>query len=488
MKNAILLVNYILGPCQSLPRFIANCYYDYSSDKEDKTPLSLPGWNPLPNNTSWSSTFKLCPKPWRYQNADEINTYPIEGRYNSYEGGGYVASMGYDEETALEVLLETLGHGWIDRQTRAIILEFTVFNINTNLLSIATYFYEVQATGVASTATRVNTLEFYSTDSGAVMFYYICQFLFMAMVLYRLIMVLIHLYKLRLEFFKFVWNVVELLMIVFSLLAVAFYMIRSKSVLKTIQSIQSNPYEILHFHEALGWTIWENVAVSMAIFMVTVKLLNLIRFDPFVIFLFSSFRQSVGYQLSHFFIFLIMFNAFVVSGKQFFGHTSLDYSSYMNAVVHQFEYLLGRAVPLDDLRRENPFLGPVFAFAFNIAMTLLILNLLISVLNESYTAAKTQAEESAEELKMARFIGERLSAAFGNVQRKTDFRLYCDESAFGIMCYFEAEPFCVYSESLVQGTEERMEVLDKRIAALARKTQWLEADYEPEVKDFGVYF
>lgn len=75
--------------------------------------------------------------------------------YSTYEGGGYVAVMGYDEETAQGVLGETFGHGWVDRQTRAVILEFAVFNINTNLLSIATYFYEVIATGAAYTNRRV---------------------------------------------------------------------------------------------------------------------------------------------------------------------------------------------------------------------------------------------------------------------------------------------------------------------------------------------
>ena len=86
----------------------------------------------------------------------------MTGTYNSYDGGGYVAVLGYDEETAKGVLTETLGKGWIDRRTKAVILEFAVFNVNTNLLTIATYFYEVKATGVAYTTAKVDTLELYS--------------------------------------------------------------------------------------------------------------------------------------------------------------------------------------------------------------------------------------------------------------------------------------------------------------------------------------
>lgn len=259
--------------------------------------LSLPGWQPIPQNTSWPKSLLMCPKPWRYQTAEDLNNDPIKATYNIYGGGGYVAMMGYKEDTALGVLRETLGHGWVDRQTRAVILEFAVFNVNTNLISIATYFYEALSTGVAYSAKMVDTLELYSTESGALMFYLICQFLFIAMVLINLIAMIIRLYRLRLAFFQSVWNLVDLLMVVSSLMSVVLYMIRSKSVLKTINAIQANPYEIIHFHSALEWASWENVSIAVAIFTVTLKLLNLIRFNPYVIFLFSSFRQSVAYQL-----------------------------------------------------------------------------------------------------------------------------------------------------------------------------------------------
>ena len=392
--------------------------------------------------------------------------------------------MGYDEATASGVLSETFGHGWVDRQTRTVILEFAAFNVNLNLLSIATYFFEVIATGAAYTTRRVDTLELYSTESGALMFYLICQFLFMAMVLYYLIMMLVHLYRQRLGFFKSVWNMVDFFMIIFSVLSVAFYMIRSKTVLKSIKAIQANPYEIVHFHAALDWFNWENVAISFAIFMVTLKLLNLIRFNPYVIYLFSSFRQSFGYQLSFVGIFLITFNAFVISGMRFFGGTVEDYSSYLHAVISQFEFILGKAVPLHGLRSENPFLGPSFAFTYNITMAIILMNMLVSVLNESYTDAKTHTEESAEELEMAHFIGQRFAEFFQGSERRPEVKLYCDEAVFANMCQSEAEPFCMNSESILQCTEGRLEKVEKRLCALTRRTERVEMDNAQEEEDF----
>ena len=155
--------------------------------------------------------------------------------------------MGYDESTAQGVLDQTITDGRLDRQTRAKILEFAVFNVNTYLISVATYFYEAIATGAAYTTRRIETLELYSTESGALMFFLICQFLFMAMVLLYFIVMLVHLYRQRFGLFKSVWNMVDFFMIIFSVPSIAFYMIRAKRVLNTIKSIQANPYEIVHF-------------------------------------------------------------------------------------------------------------------------------------------------------------------------------------------------------------------------------------------------
>ena len=379
---------------------------------------------------------------------------------------------------------ETLGLGWLDRNTRAVVLEFAAFNVNTNLISIATFFYEMIAAGASYTSMRVDTLELYSTESGALMFYLICQFIFMAMVFFYFIIMLFHLYRQRVGFFKSVWNMVDFIMIVSSITSVACYMMRSKNILKSIKAIQNNPYEIIHFHSALDWASWENASIALAIFMVTAKLLNLIRFNPYVIYLFSSFRQSVGYQLSYLLFFLIIFNAFVISGMQLFGGVIFHYSGYLHAVISQFEFLLGKAVPIAELRKHKPFIGPTFVFFFMLMMTIFLMNMLVSVLNESYSDARENAEESAEEIEMARFIGERFMDLFQEGKRRPEFKLFCDDTTFVNMCCSDAEPFCLNSQSIIQCAEERLEKIDKRLSVLIRRTENMDMDDLKEEEEF----
>ena len=440
--------------------------------------MNLPEWKQLPENTTWPDSLKLCPRPWRYQSPEDLgNALPTWGTHKLYRGGGYIAPLGYEEITADSVVNEMLTEGWIDQQTRAVVVEFTVFNINTNLVSIASFFYEVLATGAGYTTQMVETLELYSTESGAQEFYLICQFLFMAITLCYFVALILKLFRQRTAFFKSAWNVVEFLQIVSSVTSVTFYMLKAKSILKSVKAIQSNPYAIVNFHASLSWAEWENATIAVAIFMATLKFLNLIRFNPHVIFLFSTFRQSVGTQLSFLGIFALVFNSFAMSGIQMFGGSIYLYSSYVRATVAQFEFLLGKAVPLEDLRAENRIIGPAFALLYMLLMTILLMNMIISMLNESYSEAKENVEDSAEDLEIAHFLEERLSHFLGGGTRGRDFtKLFCDEATFVNMCRSEAEPFCQNSKRILQCTNERLVKADHRISKLTRLAKTEEDD------------
>ena len=461
-----------------LNAIIPHCHYDYTFDNEDKTLMSLPGWKKLPINTTWPDSLKMCPRPWRYQSPEDLgNALPTWGTYKLYKGGGYIAAVGYDENTAEGVFNEMHTHGWIDQQTRVVVIEFTVFNINTNLISIASFFYEVLSTGAAYTTKKIDTLELYSTESGAQEFYLICQFLFMAMTLSYFVMLLINLYRQRRAFFKSAWNLVDFLQIVSAIASVTFYMLKAKSILIKVNAIQDNPYAIVNFHTSLSWAELENMSIAVAIFMATLKFLNLLRFNPQIIFLFSSFRQSVGHQLSFMCIFLLTFNSFSMAGIQMFGGSVYLYSSYLRATVAQFEFLLGKAVPLEDLRGENRILGPIFALLYMLTLTILLMNMLVSMLNDAYSGAKSNVEDSAEDLEVAHYLEERLFELFGGGKRQRDTaKLFCDESTFVNMFSSEAEPFCKNTGRILQCTNERMIKVEERITKLVRLAKTEEQD------------
>ena len=80
------------------------CFKGYSTENEDKTAYNKPGMRPVNNATRNDDLLQLCPKPWRYQHAEETDTRPRWGQFSFYDGGGFVADLGYDNHTGFSLV------------------------------------------------------------------------------------------------------------------------------------------------------------------------------------------------------------------------------------------------------------------------------------------------------------------------------------------------------------------------------------------------
>ena len=227
------------------------CFKGYSTENEDKTAYSKPGWRPVDNASRNDELLLLCPQPWRYQHAKKTDTTPRWGQFSFYDGGGFVADLGYDNHTGFSIVTNLQNNGWLDRQTRVVLAEFSTYNPSVNILGVATYFYEVDASGLiaASMQTRVISLD--STGTPSHQFYLICLFLYIVFVLLYFVREIFRLYNHRFRYFKLMWNWIEIFQIVFSLIAVVMYIIRQSKVMSTMGKLHRKIYENLSFQEAI---------------------------------------------------------------------------------------------------------------------------------------------------------------------------------------------------------------------------------------------
>ena len=99
-----------------------------------------------------------------------------------YGGGGYVANLGYEAKTARRILNDITKKGWIDRQTRVVMVELSTFNVATKLLTVTTLYFEMLPSGYLETSTRTQVMPLFKTDS-TVTEVYLVTFLIFAFVL-----------------------------------------------------------------------------------------------------------------------------------------------------------------------------------------------------------------------------------------------------------------------------------------------------------------
>ena len=381
-------------PCEVLDHMksaFSVCYDVYSDKNEDTTPFHKPGWIPFDNSTKKDELFRLCPKPWRYEKPGQADAVPKWGQFSLYPGGGFIADLGYDIKTAL-VILETLQrHNWLDRQSRSVILEFAAFNPSTNFIVAATYFYEIQSSSFSAPLENINIISVYSKETGSHQFYLVCILLFIIFVVLYVARICYRCYQLRSRFFKSFWNWMEIFQVLVSVLAVVMNIVRSAKAVSTVRKLKENVYANASFQEVIAWTEAENGVLGILVFIVTLKLLRLIRFNTHVAVFLRTLKVSSRLLRSYQEVLSIGFMAFLHFGILIFGAGSEKYSSILKATYFQLELILGRvkARPINELSDANDTFGRIFAALLLISLTIMFMNFFIAAVNDALSDAKT---------------------------------------------------------------------------------------------------
>jgi polycystin 1L2 len=82
-----------------------------------------------------------------YRSGAELDSYKYQGLLNTYDDGGYFYEFRGSLTEMKENLTKLHQFSWIDCQTRAIIIEITLYNSNVQLFTSMTFLIEFFSTG-----------------------------------------------------------------------------------------------------------------------------------------------------------------------------------------------------------------------------------------------------------------------------------------------------------------------------------------------------
>ena len=117
------------------------------------------------------------------------------------------------------------------------------------------------------------------------------------------------------------------------MLAVVMNIVRSSQAVSTIRKMRENIYAHVNFQEVIAWSEAENGVLGAVAFLVTLKLLRLIRFNEHVAVLSRTLKVSTKLLWSFMAVFLVIFMAFMHFGILIFGTGSEKYSSSVESHI-----------------------------------------------------------------------------------------------------------------------------------------------------------
>ncbi|XP_065660275.1 uncharacterized protein LOC105844737 isoform X7 [Hydra vulgaris] len=403
-RKAYLMSNFIKIDCLS----------SYTSSLEETRDFDL-NWK-IPKQ--YNSPIIPSTMPWRYQTWQELDGYPYAAGLDIYYGGGYVLEI-FPKWKNKAILEQLKNSKWIDRQTRAVIIEFALFNAATNYFTMVTMALEFPASGGVVPTSSILTFQLFSSGTNI----YVWHFLFILMVLVLTIRHFRLLYRSGCKYFLEFWSLVESSMILFSIIAVGFFFFKGYLVKMLLQRLlDKKPQAFINFQFASYWDLVYVNLISLVIFFVTLKFIKLLQFNRRVS-LVSYTLKVAWYPLTMFgIVFFIILCSFVFSSAIIFGAFMDDYKTFFNTITSIVSLLLGR-FSFIQYKNANGFLGPIFFYGFNIIVIWIIMNMFVSILNDAFRNVRTRPDNQTNDYEIIEFLLEQLKDLLG-------YRWIKEENAF----------------------------------------------------------
>lgn len=409
---------YNIGHCTIPKEFkssISRCIASYSFDKEYTTALNYPGWK-TPSHNNQTLTPETCPKPWRYHSATEITSLPYWGLQTIYSGGGYVAHLGYDPDIASNVVKELIDTRWLDSKSSAVLIIFSVFNVNTEYASFLSFLYEKLPTGFGLASFKIHSMPLYPANDSFLIF----QLLFLLIVAFYSVLIIVKVAKNKCTFLRDYWNIADLVLVVLSVSTVTVQIVKGLYMSRLIQQIQDNPYSDLSFDYVVMATDVEDSLIALLMFVSTLKLIKLIKLDLTIMLLSSSIRISMKDLAPFSIIFTVIVLAFAQFGILVFGREDVAFSNVYNALSTELQMFIGGAGDLWALEKKNRVLAKFYILSFMIFMAFILMNIFIAVLAEAQVNQKKQQDALQEETEFLEFIKMKVISFFRYKNTKID--------------------------------------------------------------------
>ena len=79
--------------------------------------------------------FDLVTCSWIYRSQADLDGSYHSGMIENYDGGGFAQVLGANRSASLSIIRQLRADRWIDRRTRAVFVDFTLYNAELNVFA-----------------------------------------------------------------------------------------------------------------------------------------------------------------------------------------------------------------------------------------------------------------------------------------------------------------------------------------------------------------
>ena len=296
----------------------------------------------------------------------QVSGVPFAGYLGVYSGGGFIATLDISQAVSQRVLDELQQHLWLDRLTRAIILEFTVYCANIDLFGCVTMVAERGQTGGLIHKSSVQVLRAYGMGASTI-FIYICGVIFMIFYFGYIVVEIKNVKQLRCRaYFRRPKTYLNLAVIVIGSGMFGFFVYRTVELNKTMGLIREDITQYVQFRKVATIDDVLKYFVAFMNLVVILKLVILLRLHQRMSDLLSTMRQTVGPLTSYFTVFVCMLIGYTGFCMVVYGPYMSGFRSVIISVETMVTFALG-SFDLEAMLGVNEIVTKVFFASYMVS-------------------------------------------------------------------------------------------------------------------------
>ncbi|XP_062910928.1 polycystin-2-like protein 2 [Mobula hypostoma] len=349
---------------------IKDCYDEYFFTTEDQSPFGL-----------------RTGLEWQYRDPNHELELWHWGRIGTYSNGGYIIELGKNKGESAKMIKYLKSKLWLDHGSRAVFIDFTVYNANVNLFCTVRLLVEFPASGGAITSSEFYAVKLLRYVSKFDLFLAACEIIFCLFIFNYIIQEGIELYSCRFSYFKNFWNCLDFTIVLFSLLAIFYNIFRTIKVNLLLKQLLKNSDSYANFYFLAYWQNRYNIIIAFTVFIAWIKIFKYISFNVTMTQLSTTLSRCANAIVGFAVMFFIVFFGYAQLGYLIFGTQVESFHTFGNCIFTQFRIILGD-FNFSEIEEANHILGPIYFITFVFCLFFVLLNVFLAIINDTYSEVK----------------------------------------------------------------------------------------------------
>ncbi|KAL4240289.1 polycystic kidney disease protein 1-like [Mactra antiquata] len=367
-----------------------DCFKKYVQTSEDTEDYCL-GWKHEPCSEE-EQIYKFSYDAWKFTSALDIWGLPITGFYTTYGGGGYIAKLDVNREISNYILDELYNNSWVDRQTRSVLFEFTLYCLNANIFTYNMFMVEFPETGGAIPFYNIFPLTIYQHIGPMGMYTLLCEVIFAFYQLVCTICIIVMIVQQKKEFFKKPWQVYDFIFTILGYVAIIMYVIRYVFVNMSLDIFREDKRQFVNFYHIAIWNQSFVLLIGVLVFMATLRMLNILGYNKRISALARVFTEAANELIWFGIFFLYVFTCYSAFGYLLFGSKLKSYMNVFKAMGTLFISMIGKS-RFTEIDNTDPIMSKIYFVIFIFFVVYMILTMFLAILSKAIDQVHAEAKK-----------------------------------------------------------------------------------------------